>query len=505
MAIPSIPERWVRHIWQHQLFTTQDLHSSHGAPVRILTPGIPNLDGGPDFTDASIRIGTTIFHGDVEIHRSAVEWHQHHHGTDPHYNRVILHVVLTAEPIVPPARTASHRILPLLVLHPFLDPEVERVLTESFPGRGTGAICELKCRNLTGGISSGVLNGWLRRLALERMEVKVRLLEDRLKQLIDEDRSGIREPYPRYYGDPGEIPAPMSEYSHAMFADSEPWEQLLFEGVMEGLGYEKNRIPFRLLAQSLRLKTLREFRFGDTQTMMALLFGTAGLLPSPQKLQEHESRRYVRALRRRWRELRPQIRWPLLHEGDWLFFRLRPGNFPTARLAALCFLLPALFGEGCFRRLLRRLKEPGMPVRRRIAALHNLFTFLPDEFWKRHVHFRGARPSSRTTLGIARVNDLLVNTIIPLTLLYARIFKDHAVGKHALQILASLGAAQDNRVTRAIQVQVIGHPGTLSSALLQQGAMQLYKSYCSAGRCAECTIGRRLVLPHVSPGSPSSR
>jgi hypothetical protein len=178
MAIPNIPERWVRHIWQHQLFTTQDLHSSRGDPVSILSPGIPNLDAGPDFTDASIRIGTTIFHGDVEIHRSAVEWHQHNHGTDPHYNRVILHVVLTAEPIVPPARTAAHRILPLLVLHPFLDPEVERVLTESFPRTDMGAVCDLKCRNLTGGISSDVLNDWLRRLAQERTEEKVRLLEN---------------------------------------------------------------------------------------------------------------------------------------------------------------------------------------------------------------------------------------------------------------------------------------------------------------------------------------
>ena len=121
MNIPRIPEQFLRQVWQQQRFIAHNLHTSNGKPVQIISPGTPNNDSGPDFLNASIQIGGITFYGDVELHQDAAGWQAHKHASDPHYNRVILHVVMTADNVSRPARTQSDRPLPLLVLHPFLD------------------------------------------------------------------------------------------------------------------------------------------------------------------------------------------------------------------------------------------------------------------------------------------------------------------------------------------------------------------------------------------------
>ncbi len=104
-------------------------------------------------------------------------------------------------------------------------------------------------------------------------------LGERLKQLIDEQQTTLREPYPRYYGNPDDIPAPQNEYTRKDYASRALWDQVLYEGIVEGMGYAKNRVPFRALSHNLRLEMLRQCTITDSQTMMALLFGAAGLLP----------------------------------------------------------------------------------------------------------------------------------------------------------------------------------------------------------------------------------
>jgi hypothetical protein len=129
----NLPERFLRHIWQHQQFNAENLKTPDGKPVRILFPGTPNVDGGPDFSSARIRVGSTLYRGDVEIHVDAAQWQAHRHDTDPHYNKVILHVVLTSASGDLPATTASRRPIPVLVLHPYIDPTLRSTWIESPP------------------------------------------------------------------------------------------------------------------------------------------------------------------------------------------------------------------------------------------------------------------------------------------------------------------------------------------------------------------------------------
>jgi hypothetical protein len=263
---------------------------------------------------------------------------------------------------------------------------------------------------------------------------------------------------------------------------------------MEAMGFSKNRGPFQQLAQSMRLDFLRTHTLSDVHTMMALLFGAAGLLPSSRGLPEKESRAYVISLRKKWKFLRPSFKGVLLNEGDWLFFRLRPVNFPTARLAAMCYLLQSLFGDESFRRLITIFKSETLSAKNRMRSIHSLFGFVSDEFWQHHYHFHGRKGRMGIVLGSARINDIIMNGIIPVVLLYARIFKNQQVRAHAKQLFASMPVAQENSITRTMQQQLLKEKGTLDSALLQQGAIQLYKFYCLPRRCSECDIGKKTSL-----------
>lgn len=494
MNIPHIPERFLRHIWQHQRFNTADLHTSDARRVEILFPGTPNIDGGPDFKSARIRIGNITFYGDVELHQGAEEWESHLHQADQHYNPVILHVVLTADPITPPSRTASKRLLPLLVLHPYLDDTLRTVWMQAISDDRNERCKTIACSTLNDDVPSDIMKRWIERLAHERMEMKIRRFEERLKELIDERKLVIREPYPRYYGNPDEIPPPTKEYTRRDFANKMLWEQLLYEAIMEGLGYSNNTDAFLELAQSMRLNILRQQGLSDRSAMMALLFGAAGLLPSERAVVDKDARMYVRTLRRRWKAFCPSFKGRILQPGDWMFFRLRPSNFPTARLASICFLIPSLFADEGFRTLIGFFKKEALSTKQRIENSRMLFQFEPDEFWQHHYRFDQPPSRNGVSIGIQRINDLVLNCILPVVLLYARLFKDQGVRTNALRVLESLPAPEENHITRLLQQQLLKTRARFDSAFVQQGGIQLYKFFCTPVRCSECEIGKHLGI-----------
>jgi hypothetical protein len=266
------------------------------------------------------------------------------------------------------------------------------------------------------------------------------------------------------------------------------WDQILYESVFEGMGYAGNRSPFLALARSVSLSLLRTHGLDDIVTMQALLFGAAGLLPPLGALRERESRTYVRRLRRKWRALQPLPGVSTLHEGDWKFFRLRPVNFPTARLAALCFLLPSLFTRGAVKGMLGILKRPGAALREKRGTLLAMFRVSPDLFWSRHVHFRGRGPGRGIALGRARVHEIIVNGIVPLILLHARMEGDVRALRKTFDFLRTLPASEENSVTRRVQSLLTGRKFPSCSPLELQGMLHLFRLYCAKGRCDRCPV-----------------
>src|SRR5476651_2791589 len=106
-------ERLLQFIWQFQYFNKQRLVTSQGEELRILKPGTWNHHQGPDFSEATIRIGTTTWVGNIEIHILSSDWHKHKHTGDKHYANIILHVVWEEDV---PVYDANGHSFPCLVL-----------------------------------------------------------------------------------------------------------------------------------------------------------------------------------------------------------------------------------------------------------------------------------------------------------------------------------------------------------------------------------------------------
>ena len=262
---------------------------------------------------------------------------------------------------------------------------------------------------------------------------------------------------------------------------------------MEGMGYSKNSGQFLALAQSMRLSVLRQHRLADPLNVMSLLFGAAGLIPPGRQIPDAEARAYARMLRRRWKSLRHLYRGQVLHPGDWMFFRLRPGNFPTARLAAMCFVLPSMFSDEGFRAIIGLFKREGT-VRERIQASLRVFRFRPDSFWQHRYRFDRRPSTTGIALGRERSLDLLLNCVLPVVLLYARVFNARDIRRNANAVLAAIPLQQDNSVTRVLQQELLRRRVRLTSALDQQGCIHLYTLYCLPARCPECRIGKSLGM-----------
>ena len=86
-------EKFLQYVWFSKLFSTEQQTTDFQC-VEIIDIGQKNNDAGPDVFNAKIKIGDTLWAGNVEFHVCGDDWQQHRHHNDKAYDSVILHVVL---------------------------------------------------------------------------------------------------------------------------------------------------------------------------------------------------------------------------------------------------------------------------------------------------------------------------------------------------------------------------------------------------------------------------
>lgn len=106
-------EQLLHYVWKHRLYPLVPLATTDGQGVEVIDPGLHNRNAGPDFFNAKVRIGGTLWVGNVEIHTHAADWYTHGHDQDARYDNVVLHVVEEADTQVV---THTGRRLPQLCL-----------------------------------------------------------------------------------------------------------------------------------------------------------------------------------------------------------------------------------------------------------------------------------------------------------------------------------------------------------------------------------------------------
>ena len=54
-------EQLLHYIWKHKLFPLRRLETTDGLGVEVIDPGLHNSDSGPDFFNAKVKIGGTMW------------------------------------------------------------------------------------------------------------------------------------------------------------------------------------------------------------------------------------------------------------------------------------------------------------------------------------------------------------------------------------------------------------------------------------------------------------
>lgn len=421
------------------------------------------------------------YSGSVEIHKDASDWTGHGHHTDDRYNDVILHVALAGRATTPARTTHSGRVLPLLILG--LHPERGALLRQTGPPHNIPAAAEdaLACSDVNELVSPGLILDWVSRLGGERLEKKSLRWSRRLNALLDDVRNHCG-------AHPGSVAdRPPSRYARSDFVSPVLWDQALYEALMEGLGYAKNRLAFRTLARTIPLASLRRLGLDNMSDILAVLFGASRLLPDPRALNDPLAQGYAADLRDRWRARSYSFPSSPLGASDWLFFRLRPSNFPTARIAAFAHTLPMVFGPG-FRGCLDILRS-GETAERTAHCLRRVLIVRAGGFWRYRTSFYGPPAGNGSAIGRTRATELVINAVLPLSLSFAETFGDSGLRAAVHAVMTERFSSPAHRLLVRMREDLFRGRVAADTPLLYQGAIELHREYCVRLRCRECAVG----------------
>lgn len=435
---------WFDARWRPRLAT----HA--GEPVTVEFSGRWNLESGPDFRDAVLRVGPDERRivGDVEVHVAPVDWRHHGHAADPLYANVVAHVTYR-EGTIPadelPAGALQIALHDALAARPTF--AFEAIDLAAYPYGAPAALAP--CARILADWTPGQRRTVLAMAGQERLRLKAA----RAQQQIE-----ARGP-----------------------------AQALFDALLAALGYKHNRIAGRALAACVPIEELQAAAEGDATTAYAILVGAAGLLPDELHSDwTDEARGFVRDLWDRWWRHRGAWQHRTMSADDWHLAHLRPTNHPLRRLAAAAAM--ALDMQARVEWLNR---APETDARTWYAAARRQVTPRnPIAFWDHYLAVNGARRDRPTALvGAGRAAAMVTNVLVPFRA---------ALGHDVAPLAVDLPHESDNQLMREAANTLFGrdhNPTLYRDGLAQQGLMQIHRDFCLSRRrgCVACPLPRALA------------
>jgi hypothetical protein len=445
-------ERHLRCVWFDPAYRPMDLTTVDGEPVIVDQPGRWNLEAGPDFLDARLRIGTPgrCLNGDVELHIHPEDWIRHEHGADSRYRRVVAHVTYyerRVDPACLPPGTVQIALRGPLRKCPSFSFETLDLTAYPYALRTVRAPC---AERLAGWPAERV-TGFLETAGLERLSQKTA----RMRQVI-----GLQGA-----------------------------DQALYEETLAALGYKSNRRPFRLLAQRISRRLLAEESQGDSDRAYALLCGVAGLLPTAIRSEwDEETRRYVRRIWDYWWKFQARHSALILPREAWCLSGLRPANHPVRRLAVAALMFGSPGGpddewSAVFKKPVGHWAENLMGGWERMAV---------GSYWSTRYGFGGQRAVAPVALlGPDRQAAWIVNILVPWAMAAGRWIPAEDAE------LRDLPVEEANTLVKQAAVNLLGadhNPAIYRSSLCRQGLIQIFSDFClnQAADCGGCAMRREL-------------
>lgn len=281
-----MPEILLHYIWEHCLWADYLQQTTDGRRLQIVSVGEHNLNAGPDYSHARIRIGDEEWVGNVELHIHSSDWYKHNHQQDKAYDSVVLHVVCEADKQV--FNTRGEAIAQCELQFPRDRDYLTGMLTEAM--RMDSAESRIGCAQQLLDDPLLLTEGWRHLLLHKRLDCKRASIERLL---------GITQG---------------------------SWEHAFYISLARNFGFHTNSVPFEELAIATPLSCLRKHRDSLFQ-LTAILLGQSGL---PIK---------DLSLAREYEFLRTKFSLTPIDASLWKLGRIRPQNSPERRIRQFAYLL----------------------------------------------------------------------------------------------------------------------------------------------------------------------
>lgn len=427
-------ERFLYHIWDagHLL---PELKTVSGKPLRIRYQGQYNTNRGPDFCNAMLDLDGELLQGDVEIHINSYDWTAHNHQEDHYYNKVILHVVLNCNQQTYTIKENGEAV-EILELKDQLSEDIRKLLENQRFDIVTepSTYCDL-----LSAVDNDTLISSLNSFGRQRFRNKVR------------------------------------RFNAALLLSD--FDQVLYEGMMEALGYDKNKLNLLNLAQSIPLQRIRDWQQEGLTApdLIAIFCCSSGLLEKCSKILDAE---FIRVLKETYET---QKFCAQTFAIDWQLFRIRPANHPIFRIIALSALVYRTLDQG----------------------------FLP--FWLEHVHAASSDPKKNfrafyqvfaqaTLPGMERLpkpgkslaGNIYLNIYLPILQLYFEKIGGSREIQDILTLYSEFPPLQENHITRFMSRYLSPAQVAVASqkSIYQQGLIEIFYRYCHYHLCDECLAAR---------------
>jgi hypothetical protein len=418
-------EDFLHHLWQHKKFAVTHLKTTSGESIQILNSGQLLQLAGPDFFNAQIIIGNQKWAGNIEIHLKSSDWYVHHHEKDSAYDSVILHVVWEHDT---PIYRKDNSEIPTLAIQKYVSNEVVQ---------GYQALLQHKrwinCEKDIAATPDFIFNQWLTRLYVERMERKAIEIDTFLR------------------------------------ASNNDWEAVLFWLLSKNFGLNTNGIHFLAMARSIPFAVLRKEAL-SLKAIESLFFGQANMLATA--FQDE----YAKCLQKEFVYLQHKYRLEENCLTAVSFFKHRPDNFPTIRLAQLAALYHK--ESNLFSKLMHA---------KNTEVMYDLLSVAVSAYWTTHYTFDKISPKKRKALSKSFLNLVLINTVLPIKYTYekSRLRENEDLIFHFMEALPP----EKNAIIEGFEALGV----VATSAFESQALLQLKKEYCDAKKCLQCAVGNHIL------------
>ena len=490
MSEQKVHERFLYEIWKNRNFK-KNLITKNGDQIEVIDTGTENKElSGPDFRNARIKIGNITYLGDVEIDSFQTDWKLHGHYFNKKYNKVILHVFFDDDGDREFVLTQDGRKVQSISLESFLNKDLSSTLQKAILSERKNRNYIIPCSESSGIIDEKIKLDFIYELGINRFKKKCQNLISRLKELAYLKELNLKEPVVRYELDDNFY---SRKFTNKDFTNIAIWQQLFYEMFFEALGYSKNKDIMRSLAEAVNINFLEPLKDKDNlvNIIEAALFNISGLMPDIYKLPDEDTSEYTKHLVQYWTDLKSKYDGRTFKLEQWHFFKLRPQNFPTIRIAGGSRILYRILNQDMIGKLIKK-TEITYDYKKLVALFRNLIIVKGEGFWKKHFVFdQQSKKDIQYFIGLSRADEIIINIVLPFLAVYFEIFGNETQKQKIIKLYSNYYQVSENHLVEEVS-SALKLNDAWKRSILYQGILDLYRSYCSRNKCLDCKIGNKI-------------